>query len=106
LWPYLLRQLVSLILGHSHQLLMECVNPPLCGGFFWSDYCFVIEGLLIKVNEVRGGPLSPGGAVSGIVPNLAAFKAGVIAGAGRRLGNAVPGCPPLLSPAGRSSGAA
>ena len=87
---------------------MEGVDLSLCGGLFWVDCHFIVEGPFIKVDEIRGGLLSFGGAVLGIVPYLSALEAGivVVVSAWCRLGDAVLRHSPLSPPLVRGSGVA
>ncbi len=78
MWAYLFCQPISLILGHPHQFLAECVNPPLCGHFFLVDYHLIVIAFFVKVDEVGCSPLSLHWTVSCVVSQLAAFEAGVV----------------------------
>src|SRR5258708_40320863 len=105
LWAYLFRQLISFLLGHPHQLLSKGVDLPLGGAFLWIDRSLVIESPFFEVNEICGGPSSPGGAVSRVVSYLSAFEACIVSGAVCSLGDVVLHVPPLSSPLVWGSGA-
>src|SRR5258708_267433 len=85
---------------------MEGVDPSLRGGLFRVDCCFIVEGSLVEVDEVRGGSSSPGRTIPGIVPHLSALKAGIVVCAGCHLSDAVSCRSPLLPPLVWGSGAA
>ena len=87
------------LLGHPHQLLSKGVDLPLGGGFLWVDRGFFIEGPFFEIDEICGGPSSPGRAVSRIVPHLPTFEACIVSsGTGRSLGDAVSRVSSLSSP--------
>ncbi len=99
MWAYLFRQSVSLILGHPHQLLTKCIDPPLHGGFLLVDHHFIVVAFFVEIDEVGRGPMSLCGTVSHIVSHLATFKAGVVSSVRGCLGDATSCHSSLLSPA-------